>query len=52
MDKTSETKSHETRDQLIKLTLGTVAGFLAGKLVENAYDTLVEKRRNANNESN
>lgn len=39
-------KNYGIRDQLAKLLLGTMAGFLAGKAVEAAYDHFVVDRRN------
>lgn len=38
------TRQH-TRDQLAKLLLGTATAFIATKLVEATYDTLMAKRR-------
>ncbi len=41
-----ESKPYETRDKFAKLILGTAAGFVASKLVENLYETIVEHHRN------
>ncbi len=39
-------KNYKDRDKFAKLMLGTAAGFITCKLVENLYDKLVETHRN------
>lgn len=39
-------KPHNVRDQFAKMILATAAGFIASKLTENAYEALVNWRRN------
>lgn len=48
MDENEISHKQATRDQLAKLLLGTATAFIATKLVENAYDTLMAKRRQNN----
>lgn len=51
MDETTNTDEiidpgvDETYHQLGKIVLGTVAGFVAGRLVNAAYDAAVQSRR-------
>lgn len=40
-----DTNPYETRDKFIKLIVGTAAGFIAGRLAENLYETIVKKHR-------
>jgi len=40
------TPTGSVRDQLTKVVLGTLAGFLAGKATEKAYDVAMAKFRN------
>lgn len=40
------TTTSSIRDQFTKLVLATAVSFIAGKLVENAYDAVVTKIRN------
>ena len=42
----TEKNPYETRDQFARLMLGAAAAFVATKLVENAYNSLVVERRN------
>jgi hypothetical protein len=44
------TEPEAVKHQLAKMIIGTAAGFITTKLVETAYDSLVEKRRNKNAE--
>lgn len=41
-----ESTEYSTRDRFAKLILGTAAGFIVSRLVENGYDALVVARRN------
>lgn len=41
----SEVNPYETRDRFARLIIGTAAGFIAGRLAENAYDVIVTKYR-------
>lgn len=46
MDETSaETAKSSIRDQFAKMMLGVAAGFIATKLVENAYDAVSNRRK-------
>lgn len=46
MEPTSdETNSHELRDRLAKLLIGSAVGFIATALAENGYDSFVNWRR-------
>lgn len=40
-----ETNPYETRDRFLRLIIGTAAGFIAGRLAENLYDSLMTRRR-------
>jgi len=41
----SEVNPYEKRDQLAKMVIGTIIGFIAKELAEKAYDALVINRR-------
>lgn len=46
MDETNEEATKPAlRDQFAKMMLGVAAGFIATKLVENAYDAVMNRRR-------
>jgi len=45
MEETSETVVELLKDQLAKTVVGAVAGLLAAKLTDKAYDVLVIARR-------
>jgi hypothetical protein len=50
MDETiEETAKPSIRDQFLKMMLGVAAGFVATKLVENAYDKVVTRRNSTEN---
>lgn len=44
-NETVSTEKHSNRDQFVKLVIGTAAGFIAAKVVEGAYDSLIVNRR-------
>lgn len=45
VDATDVESPHATRDAFFKLVIGTAGQFLAGRLIENGYDTIVTRIR-------
>ncbi len=48
--KTNNSTPHAVRDQFAKMILGASASFITQKLVENLYDSIVERRQNKTKE--
>jgi hypothetical protein len=46
------TTSPSTKDQLAKMLLATAAAFIAGKVAEASYDTVMTKIREAKTKNN